>query len=642
MKFKTFTLDPFQEQSIEAIENNYSVVVSAPTGSGKTLIAEFIIDKHKNDDKRIIYTAPIKALSNQKYRDFSKLYGAEKVGLMTGDIVINPHAKILIMTTEIYRNMAVSKDEEITNIAYVIFDEIHFINDIERGYVWEESIIYSSEKIRFLCLSATIPNAKEFSDWIQAIKKHKVVTVIETKRNVPLEVSFYDDELGITTLEKIRLAKQIPQYRDRKKGRFNRVPPPNHLDVLKELGVEKTPCLYFHFSRHACQQNALALSQTEMFKKDLEIVTYVNKKLKDAPSDINKLKSTQILKQTLQKGIGFHHAGILPILKELVEELFSLGKIKVLYVTETFAVGINMPAKTVCFDSLRKFDGRNFRNLNSKEFFQIAGRAGRRGIDTVGYVVVATYRPSFNYNEIKAITDRDIDPIESQFRLSTNSVLNLIDQHTPSQIEYILRLSFFSYQKFGKDFAKVPTKVLLARYNSIVRRLQKYGYIIGKENKLTLTDKGYFSSKVYADEITLGEIFATDFVDKLDDYQILLLLGALVYEERENHEFKQKFKDDRMIKVWKLLGKSEWLRKEKKFESLEMVTTLIRPVYDNKSFFDILLLTNLLEGDLIRVYAQILDRVGQIKKATVRSEVITKLNNCQGIIERVLEGLWII
>src|SRR3989338_8960930 len=206
MQFKNFTLDPFQEEAIKAIERHDSVVVSAPTGSGKTLIGDYIIDKHKEDTTRIFYTAPIKALSNQKYRDFCKEYGEAKIGLMTGDVVINSHAKILIMTTEIYRNMVVSQDSDVGDIAYVIFDEIHYINDIERGYVWEESIIYSPASVRFLCLSATIPNAQEFSNWIQAIKKHPVKTVISTKRNVPLEHLFYDEELGITTLEKIREA----------------------------------------------------------------------------------------------------------------------------------------------------------------------------------------------------------------------------------------------------------------------------------------------------------------------------------------------------------------------------------------------------------------------------------------------------
>lgn len=642
MKFKNFTLDRFQEDSINAIENNYSVVVSAPTGSGKTLIAEYIIHKHRNNDKRIIYTAPIKALSNQKYRDFSQQYGEEKVGLMTGDIVINPHAKILIMTTEVYRNMAVSSDEELKNIAYVIFDEIHYINDPERGYVWEESIIYSLEKVRFLCLSATIPNAAEFSRWIAAIKKHQVKTILATVRNVPLEQSFYDIELGIATLEKIKAAKEIPQYREivRKKGRRRpRVPPPNHVELIKELNPDKLPCLYFHFSRHACQEKAQELARKNIFTRNPKITDFIHQKLRNAPYDVNKLLSTRILKETLPQGIGFHHAGILPILKELVEELFAQGLIKVLYVTETFAVGINMPAKTVCFDSLRKFDGRHFRNLNTKEFFQIAGRAGRRGIDKVGYVIVMIYRPTFNYYEVKAITTKDIEPIHSQFRLSVNTVLNLIDQHTPKEIEHILRLSFYSYQKFGKDYDKVPTKVLLARYNSIVRKLKKYGFITG-DNKLT--EKGLFSSKIYADEFTLGEIFATGLAKKLDEYQILLALGAIVYEHREMNQFKREYKNDQYQKLWRTLSRNEYLRRENKFQHLSKITTFIYPAYYGKSFFDVLDLTNLLEGDVIRYYAQVLDRIGQIRKAATDSELLAKLENCKGIIEKVLEGIWLV
>jgi superfamily II RNA helicase len=641
MKYKTFTLDKFQEDSINAIENNYSVVVSAPTGSGKTLIAEYIIDKHKDDDKRIIYTAPIKALSNQKYRDFSKEYGEQKVGLMTGDIVINPHAKILIMTTEVYRNMAVSQDGELKNVAYVIFDEIHYINDPERGYVWEESIIYSLETVRFLCLSATIPNAVEFSNWIQAIKKHEVKTVKAIKRNVPLEKSFYDYELGITTLEKIRQAKQIPSVQKshgKKKWRRKREPTPNHVELIRELGKEKTPCLFFHFSRRLCQENALELSRKNLFQKNPEIMSFVNEKLRTAPFEINKLKSTQTLKETLQQGIGFHHAGLLPILKEIVEELFTAGKINVLYVTETFAVGINMPAKTVCFYSLRKYDGRSFRNLNTKEFFQIAGRAGRRGIDKIGYVVTMISRNGFNYNEIRSVTDKDMAPIQSQFKLSINSVLNLIERHTPEEIEKILRLSFFSYQKFGRKYAEIPSKVLMARYNSVVRKLNKYEYIVDGK----LTAKGYFSSKIYADEIAMGEIFATDFVKNIDEYQILLLLAALVYEHRETTEFKREFKSEQHRKLWKMLINNEFLKREKKFDHLNKVSVFIQPIYNGKTFFEVINLTNLQEGDIIRIYAQVLDRIGQIKKAATDSEVITKMENCQGIIQKVLEGVWIV
>lgn len=642
MKFKQFTLDPFQEEAIKAIESNFSVVVSAPTGSGKTLIADFIIEKHKDDQKRIIYTAPIKALSNQKYKDFSQEYGADKVGLMTGDVVINPRAKILIMTTEIYRNMVVSKDEGIKNIAYVIFDEIHYINDIERGYVWEESIIYSLETVRFLCLSATIPNAQEFASWIQAIKKHPVRTVVSTTRNVPLEHQFFDEELGLTTLKAIKEAKEMPEYRkvfrQKKRDHTFRAPEPNHLDLIKELSPDKLPCIFFSFSRKDCQEKAQDLARKSLFPRNPQLLEYANRKLADAPPDINKLRSTAVLKETLVQGIAFHHAGLLPVLKEIVEDLFSQGKINVLYATETFAVGINMPAKTVCFNSLRKYDGRSFRYLNTKEYFQIAGRAGRRGIDTVGYAISMIYRPSFNYEEIKRITTKDIEPIKSQFRLSINTVLNLIDQKTPSEIEYILRLSFFSYQKFGKNYANVPTKLLLARYESIIRKLRKYHYI---ENG-ALTAKGHFSSKVFADEITMGEIFATDTADALDEYQILLTLGAIVYEPKEMNKFKQLFRDESLKKLKMILLRNEYLATEKKFIQLDTVTTLLNPIFHGQTFFDVLKLTNLLEGDLIRIYAQIMDRIGQIKKASTNSRLLNKVENCQGIVEKALEGIYLI
>ena len=643
MKFKTFTLDPFQEDAIKAIEDNNSVMVSAPTGSGKTLIADFIIEKHKDDNKRIVYTAPIKALSNQKYKDFCKEYGESKIGLMTGDVVINPKAKVVIMTTEIYRNMVVSQDSDVDDIAYVIFDEIHYINDIERGYVWEESIIYSPASVRFLCLSATIPNAQEFSNWIQAIKKHPVKTVISTKRNVPLEHLFYDEELGITTLEKIREAKSIPQYHHvirgkHQKGKREKAPEPNHLEVIKEIGKENLPALFFSFSRRDCQVKAKELAKMNLFTRDPELVQYMNQKLQEVPNEINRLSSTNLLKETLGQGIAFHHAGLLPVIKSIVEDLFGMGKIKVLYTTETFAVGINMPAKTVVFNSLRKYDGYNFRYLNSKEYFQIAGRAGRRGIDTKGTVVSMLYRPTFNYNEIQRITSKDVEPIKSQFKLSINTVLNLINLHLPKDIERILRMSFYSYQQFGENYSKVPTKVLLYRYNSIVKMLVKYGYVEGE----VLTVKGHFASKIFADEITIGEIFATDFIDGVDEYQVLLLICALAYESRIGHEFKQVFKDEKFSSLIQLIRSNAYLSKEKKFEDMQFLTTFIYPIYNGKSFFEVLKLSTLLEGDLIRLYSQINDRLGQIRKATTDYKVINKVQNCRRIVDQALEGIYLV
>ncbi len=640
MNFKNFILDPFQQEAIEAIERNESVVVSAPTGSGKTLIADFIIEKHRNDPKRIIYTAPIKALSNQKYKDFCKEYGAEKVGLITGDMVINTKAKIVIMTTEIYRNMAISKDKDLDNIAYVIFDEIHYINDIERGYVWEESVIYSQESVRFLCLSATIPNAEEFSRWISAIKKHTVHTVVASKRYVPLEHLFYDYDLGITTAEKIKKVVEVPHYRSvfHKKGEREKTPQPNHVELVKDLKEGKLPCLFFSFSRRDCQEKAKELAKRNLFPKDSELISYLNKKLQEAPEDINKLSSTKLLKETLPQGISFHHAGLLPIIKEVVEDLFGMGKIRVLYTTETFAVGINMPAKTVAFNSLRKYDGINFRPLNTKEYFQIAGRAGRRGIDTVGYAISMIYRPTFNYHEIKRITSKDTLPIRSQFRLCVNTVLNLINQHTPFEIEHILRLSFDSFQKFGEKYDKVPSNVLLSRYNSILKKLEQLQFV--EDGKLT--SKGLFACRIFADEITIGELFATEFADGLDEYQILLIIACLVYEEREMNQFKQKFKNEQLQLVKEKLHKDSHLGREKKFLQLETMTTLVYPIYNGKSFFEVLQYTNLLEGDLIRFYAQMLDRLGQIRKATSNFKLINKIENAEGIIKKALEGIYLI
>ena len=361
-------------------------------------------------------------------------------------------------------------------------------------------------------------------------------------------------------------------------------------------------------------------------------------KLRNAPVDVNKLKSVQLMKQVIPQGIAFHHAGLLPIIKEAVEDLFGRGLIKVLYATETFAVGINMPAKTVCFDNLRKFDGFNFRPLNTKEYFQIAGRAGRRGIDTQGYVVSMIFRPTFNIEEVKAITTKDVEPIKSQFKLCVNTVLNLIHMHTPEDIEHILRLSFFSYQKFGIKYDAVPTTVLLARYNSIVRQLTKYGYV----EKGKLSEKGIFASQIFADEISMGEVFATTFWEKLNEYQMLLLLGTLTYEGRESNKFEKVQHTSEFGSLRRLLLDNEYLSHEKKFQNIEIMDSIINPLCAGKTFFEILKNTNLLEGDLIRILAQIMDRLGQIKKASRNYNLNNRVLNCKGIVERTLEGIYLV
>ena len=625
MHYKSFKLDKFQEDAINAIEQNKSVIVSAPTGSGKTLIADYIIDRDFKKEIRVIYTAPIKALSNQKYKEFSRSYGKKNVGILTGDVQKNPDALILIMTTEIYRNMVLSDDPFINDISYVIFDEIHYINDIERGYVWEESIIFSKPNVRVLCLSATIPNSDEFAAWIGAIKEHEVVVVRHDERPVPLHVNFYDAELGVTNLKNLKDDMDIPDYnkvmgrRIRQKNKS-----PSHIGLIKEIRG-KLPCLFFSFSRQGCQRNAMELAKTHLFELNPEVSAFIRSKLANSNPEINKLESTKVLRQTLPYGIGFHHAGILPILKEIVEELFEKGMIKVLYTTETFAVGINMPAKSVCFESLRKFDGVSFRTMNSKEYFQIAGRAGRRGIDTEGFVYIMIERKFFEYEKIKKIIHSDTAPIISQFRISVNTTLNLVKQHDEREIDEILGKSFHSFQKYGKNFMNKENIVSHNAFYNHKKKLEKKGYI--KNNKLT--EKGDFASKIYSDEILTGEIFATDFYTRLNEYQMLMIVACICYESRERTEYYKTYPSKFANELKKMIWADDFLSKEKKFKEIDILTSLIHPCYHGSNLFKILENTNLLEGDVIRFFRQIIDRLGQIKSATEDKRLRDMLSNCQ-------------
>ncbi len=634
MEYRGFTLDKFQEEAIDAIDRNDSVVVSAPTGSGKTLIADYIIDREIKRGVRVVYTAPIKALSNQKYKEFCGYFGEDKIGLLTGDVVKNPRAQIVIMTTEIYRNMVLIDEASVSDVSYVIFDEIHYINDIERGHVWEESIIFSRPEVRFLCLSATIPNAEEFADWIESIKKHKVIVIKHTERPVPLHKSFFDSELGITTMGAIKSAKETTHYSDvwKKKGKKKHVvPAPDHIVLIEQIR-DKLPCLFFNFSRQSCQKKALELSKKNFFGTDSRVISIMREKLKDAPVEINSLKSTQILKQTLPKGIGFHHAGLIPIMKDVVEELFSQGLIKVLYTTETFAVGINMPAKSVCFESLRKYDGISFRFLNSKEFFQIAGRAGRRGIDKEGFVFVMIDRRDFDYGKLRKITISDTEPLKSQFKLSVNTTLNLIKSHTPQETEEILVKSFYYYQKYGKMEVGEGVNPIQRTFKNQKAKLEKMGYVRG----WGLTEKGEFSSRIYTKELLIGEIFATELYKNLDDYQLMLVLAAVVYEPRERTEFIKTFDKRPAREIKRLFARNEYVAKERCFRHMEELTALIFPCYQGKSIFDIIENTNLLEGDVIRFFRQILDIIGQIRSATFDEDLKAKLEKTQ---KTIIESL---
>ena len=449
MFYKQYKLDKFQEEAINSIEQNHSVIVAAPTGSGKTLTAEYALEKYLQSGKQIVYTSPIKALSNQKYRDFCKDYG-DKVGIITGDVVINDNAPVLIMTTEILRNIIFDNIDRLKDVHYVIFDEIHYIDDVERGTVWEECIIFAPQHINFLCLSATIPNLREFTSWMQSVRHSKIDMVIETHRPVPLEHKLYFHGYGLGGLNELKELQKEPETFALKKNRGNTdidnhqpevavqvmesaghsVLPIDGTDLIEHIQINnQLPCLFFSFSRKSCEENALKNTDRNLLDPDeREIILYEYDQLCEKYG-IKDDAHAMALRKLVENGVAYHHAGMLPTLKEVIERLFTFGYVKLLFTTETFALGINMPACSVIFGNLAKYDGVQFRYLKAREYHQMAGRAGRRGIDEKGFVYANVDVEYDEYGEVKHVVSGEIEKIESQFNLSYSSILNLYEKY---------------------------------------------------------------------------------------------------------------------------------------------------------------------------------------------------------------------
>lgn len=441
MEYRGLSLSEFQIQAIDAIKSNKHVLVSTHTGNGKTLVADYAVEMCINEGHQVIYTAPIKALSNQKFLQFKKNFGETNVGLITGDRVINDLAPVRVMTTEILCNMLHEDPRKVDNVKYIIFDEIHYLNDEERGTVWEESIIFIPKDTRLIGLSATIPNFDEICSWIEYIHGTKVERVFYPNRIVPQQYFYYDRRFG--ACKKSDLVKYTKE--DLLKDITNHTHLVSH---LKEKDL--LPALFFVFSRKQCEAKALELCVQHDFLDSNEkeqITEILNKRESDYPI-LKGTKSWRSIRSSIENGICFHHAGLLPIIKEIVEDLFEKKLIKVLYATETFAVGINYPVRTVCFDSHRKYDGKSFRNLTGSEYLQMAGRAGRRGIDEFGYVFSLLDYGDRNLDP-SSIPDLDkmqSDPIKSQFRLSYTTTANLYSSYSREQISQIFQKSFATFQ----------------------------------------------------------------------------------------------------------------------------------------------------------------------------------------------------
>ena len=425
-----FELDHFQKHANYRIHQGEHVLVTAHTGSGKTVIAEYGIMRAFQKGKKVIYTSPIKSLSNQKYHEFKTKYEERgvTVGILTGDIKYNPDAQCVIMTTEILRNMLFKSHEFLEDVDCVIFDEVHYINDPHRGYVWEESLVMLDPEITLVLLSATIDQPEEFADWLGEAKGVVVNLIPTTHRVVPLCHYYYSD----VSSELVEIMSADGQFKTDQYNMVYRELLGRGLEPSKLNGFvrylteqELTPAIFFAFSRKGCERYAKAISVRMIdHEARAEAERIFNHHLHKY-TEYHGLGQYQTVLGLIRKGVAYHHSGLIPVLKEIIEILFAKGLIKVLFATETFAVGVNMPAKTVVFTELSKFDGQvqGLRELRTDEYLQMSGRAGRRGLDDKGTVIHFMLRKPLGVLELRQMMTGKTVAIESKFKISYQFVL---------------------------------------------------------------------------------------------------------------------------------------------------------------------------------------------------------------------------
>jgi len=454
-----FSFDPFQEQAIRTILEGNSVIVSAPTGAGKTLIAEFAIYRSLAAQRRVIYTTPLKALSNQKFADFGRQFGSATVGILTGDVKVNPQAPVLVMTTEILRNLLFTEKPE--SLVSVVLDECHYLGDEGRGTVWEEIVINCPPTVQLVGLSATVSNIEEIAAWISQVHR-PIHAIVHHVRPVPLEylLCHQDGEiLGLGTSGRPRVASPEARIRVDHRARRAGGPRPWHerrrpaspARVIPQLLDRRwLPAIYFIFSRSGCEralrrflEDGGSLLESERRPEAEEAIANT---LRDYPSIMPETEVNGLLLEGLRRGAGLHHAGVLPALKRLTEMLFERGLVKVVFATETMSLGIHMPAKSVVIQGIRKRTDTGFRQLLLNELTQMAGRAGRRGIDPEGKCIIGLDAPEAQ-GEVRELLAGSPEPIQSRFRVGYSSAALLVDLYRdPAAIRRVIESSFGQYQ----------------------------------------------------------------------------------------------------------------------------------------------------------------------------------------------------
>jgi ATP-dependent RNA helicase HelY len=486
---RPFPLDPFQARALDALDRGRSVVVAAPTGSGKTVVAEYAIVLALAEGDKAFYTTPLKALSNQKFVDLTREHGAGLVGLLTGDNAINGDAPVVVMTTEVLRNMIYAASPALEQLRYVILDEVHYLQDPYRGAVWEEVIIHLPHDVRVVCLSATVSNAEEFAGWVETVRG-ETDAVIEERRPVRLEHLYLVGERGSdrrhllpTFIESDGELRPNPEAArlDARTGRStgrgrprSRLRTPRRVETIELLGDRQMlPAITFVFSRAGCDQAVQQCVSDGLRLTTADERTTI-RRIAETHTDVLSDDDLAVLRYGewitgLEAGFAAHHAGMVPPMKEAVEEAFTAGLVKAVFATETLSLGINMPARSVVIEKLSKFTGERHEFLTPGEYTQLTGRAGRRGIDDVGYAIVL-WSPFVPFEQVAALASRRTYALRSSFRPTYNMAANLVRRYPADVAHHLLNLSFAQFQA---DRDVVSLERQLERYSEQLARLRE-------------------------------------------------------------------------------------------------------------------------------------------------------------------------
>jgi ATP-dependent RNA helicase HelY len=491
---RPFPLDGFQRRALDAIDGGQSVVVAAPTGSGKTVVAEYAIATALDDGGKAFYTTPLKALSNQKFGDLAREHGSRRVGLLTGDNSINGNAPVVVMTTEVLRNMIYARSATLAGLRFVILDEVHYLQDPYRGAVWEEVIIHLPRDVRVVCLSATVSNAEEFAAWVETVRG-ETTAVIEERRSVRLEHLYMVGERGSdrvhllpTFVEANGESRPNPEASrfDARPGRTgggrgrprSRLRTPQRVEIVEVLADRRMlPAITFVFSRAGCDQavqQCLTAGVRLTSSDERGVIRRIAEEHTDAltDDDLDVLRYGEWV-AGLEAGVAAHHAGMVPPMKEAVEEAFAAGLVKMVFATETLSLGINMPARSVVIEKLSKFTGEQHEFLTPGDYTQLTGRAGRRGIDDVGFAVVC-WSPFVPFDQVAALASRRTYALRSSFRPTYNMAANLVQRYPADVAHHLLNLSFAQFQT-DRDVVALERQLersreQLARHRESARR----------------------------------------------------------------------------------------------------------------------------------------------------------------------------